>query len=125
MSPDDFMRAYEKATNAHDLAGTLALIAEDAVYLFSNHTAHVGKAAISTALQHNFRAISDETYRIEDIRWLAVSDEVAACIYSFRWIGTVDGKPVSGAGRGTSVLKKVDGGWRVAHEHLSQGKPPV
>jgi ketosteroid isomerase-like protein len=33
----------------------------------------------------------------------------------------VDGKEVSGRGRGASVLKRVDGEWRIAHEHLSQG----
>lgn len=121
MSPTEFMRAYEAATNTHDLEGTLALIADDAVYLFSDESSHVGKAAIRAALRANFDAISNETYRIHDLRWLAASDEVAACIYSFDWSGEIDGKPAGGAGRGTSVLRRVAGDWRVVHEHLSHG----
>jgi uncharacterized protein (TIGR02246 family) len=121
MSPTEFMHAYEAATNAHDLEGTLALIADDAVYLFSDQSSHVGKDAIRAVLQANFVAISNETYSIHELRWLAESDEVAACVYAFDWSGEIDGKPARGNGRGTSVLRRVDGSWRVAHEHLSSG----
>lgn len=121
MSPTEFMHAYEVATNAHDLEGTLALIADDAVYLFSDQSSHIGKDAIRIALQVNFDAISNETYRIHDLRWLAASNEVAVCIYAFDWSGEIDRKPAGGSGRGTSVLRRVDGNWHVAHEHLSRG----
>lgn len=115
------MRAYEAATNAHDLAGTLELIADDAVYLFSDQSSHIGKQAIRAALRANFDAISNETYRIHNLRWLADADGIAACIYAFDWSGEIDGKPAGGAGRGTSLLRRVGGEWRVAHEHLSRG----
>ena len=115
------MRAYETVLNAHDLVGTLALIADDAVFLFSNETSHIGKAAIAKAVGANFDAIKLETYRISGLRWLAESDDVAACVYAFHWAGEIDGHPASGSGRGTSVLRRVDGEWRVAHEHLSRG----
>ncbi len=115
------MRAYEAATNAHDLEGTIALIADDAVYLFSDQSSHFGKDAIRTVLQANFAAISNETYRISDLRWLAESGDVAVCVYAFDWSGEIAGKPASGSGRGTSVLRRVKGSWRVAHEHLSRG----
>lgn len=115
------MRAYEAATNAHDLDATLELIAGDAVYLFSDQSSHIGKEAIAKALQANFDAIKNETYRIGEPRWLAASEEVAACVYEFSWSGEIEGKPASGSGRGTSVLRCVDGKWRVSHEHLSRG----
>jgi uncharacterized protein (TIGR02246 family) len=121
VSPTEFMHAYEAATNGHDLEGTLALIADDAVYLFSDQSSHVGKDAIRAVLQANFNAIRNEAYRIHDLRWLAASEEVAACVYTFDWSGEIDGKPASGSGRGTSVLRRVDSNWRVAHEHLSKG----
>jgi uncharacterized protein (TIGR02246 family) len=121
MSPTEFMRAYEAATNAHDLDATLELIAEDAVYLFSDRSAHVGKDAIRKVLRDNFDAIRNETYRIGDPQWLAASEEIAACVYTFDWSGEIDGKPASGGGRGTTVLRRIEGNWRVAHEHLSRG----
>lgn len=43
----------------------------------------------------------------------------AVCIYTFSWRGTVDGQIASGSGRGTNVLKKIDGSWHIVHEHLS------
>lgn len=121
MSPAEFMRAYEAATNAHDLGATLELIADDAVYLFSDQTAHVGKGATGEVLRANFASIRNETYRISEPSWLASSEEIAACVYEFAWSGEIDGRPASGRGRGTSVLRRVDGNWRVAHEHLSAG----
>jgi ketosteroid isomerase-like protein len=114
MSPTEFMQMYEAATCAHDLERTLSLIAEDAVFLFSDNTAHIGKSAVKTALSNNFAAITDETYRLHGIRWIATSDNVAACIYQY-------GQPASGSGRGTSVIRREGGGWVVAHEHLSAG----
>ena len=121
MSPADFMRLYEAAANAHDLEAILNLIADDAVFLFSDGSAHIGKAAVKKAIQANFDAIKNETYRISQITWLGQSDGFAACVYGFEWSGTIEGKPAGGAGRGTTVLTRVDGNWRVVHEHLSRG----
>jgi hypothetical protein len=64
MSPAVLMRLYEAAANAHDLEAMLNLIADDALFLFSDGTAHFGKDAIRKAIQANFDAIGDEIYRI-------------------------------------------------------------
>ena len=121
MSPNEFLEQYEAATGAQDLEGTLSLIAEDAIYLFSNGTSHVGKPAIRQALASNFASIKDEIYRLNNVRWVASSDSVAVCVYEFNWSGVIDGRPASGHGRGTSAIRKVDGDWFVSHEHLSSG----
>lgn len=121
MSPDDFMRSYEAATAAHDLEATLELIAEDAVYLFSDETSHAGKAAIRAVLERNFALIEAEEYRIEGLRWLAQSEEVAVGVYTYHWKGRVRGESASGSGRGTCALRQIEGQWRVVHEHLSRG----
>jgi ketosteroid isomerase-like protein len=121
MSPAEFMRAYETVLNAHDLDGTLALIADDAVFLFSNETSHVGKAAVAVAIGANFDAIKLETYRVSGLRWLAESDDVAVCIYQYHWAGEIGGQAMIGGGRGTNVLRRDDGAWRIVHEHLSRG----
>jgi uncharacterized protein (TIGR02246 family) len=121
MSPAVLMRLYEAAANAHDLEAMLNLIADDALFLFSDGTAHFGKDAIRKAIQANFDAIGDEIYRISNLTWLGHSETIAVCVYAFEWSGTVGGKHGSGAGRGTAVLRRIDGDWRVAHEHLSRG----
>lgn len=109
MSPTEFMRAYETVTNAHDLEALLELIADDAIYLFSNQTSHIGKLAVRKAIQANFESIKDETYAIPDLMWSASSDEVAACVYEFVWSGKMNGKAASGRGRGTTVIRRVNG----------------
>ena len=121
-TPDEFMKAYERATNSHDLERTLALIAADAVYLFSDESVHVGKEAIARALKRNFDLIAGETYAIANLTWLVQSAEVAACVYDFSWSGTIRGEPAAGAGRGTTVLRRAGTTWRVVHEHLSRGR---
>lgn len=121
MSPSEFMKQYEAATCAHDLEGTLDLIAEEAIYLFSDQTSHIGKWAIRRVLNANFQNIRDEAYRLDDMRWVATSESVACCVYKFSWSGIVDGRAASGTGRGTSVIHKIDGDWFVVHEHLSPG----
>ena len=121
MSPEEFMQVYERRTNAHDMNALMDLIADDAIYLFSNRTSHIGKAAIRNAIQANFDAIDDENYRLQHLKWLANLENVAACVYEFEWSGRVNGKPASGGGRGTTVIRRVDGRWKVAHEHLSSG----
>lgn len=122
MSPDDFMRMYESATAAHDLEATLALIADEAVYLFSNQSSHFGKDEIRAVLTRNFETIKAETYEIRDLRWLVSTEEVAVGLYEYHWSGEIEGKAVSGHGRGTSVLRRSGGAWRVVHEHLSAGR---
>jgi uncharacterized protein (TIGR02246 family) len=121
MSPAEFIRSYEAAANAHDLDAIVELIAEDAVYWFSDQSAHLGKTAIRKAIAANFNAIKNERYRIENVIWLATSGEIAACVYEFYWSGEIDGRAASGDGRGTTVLRRIDGNWRIAHEHLSRG----
>ena len=119
---DEFMLAYEQATNSHDVDATLALVDERAVYLFSDESVHIGKRAVAKVLRRNFDLIRNERYSIENLTWLAKTETVAACVYDYSWSGTINGEPASGSGRGTTVLQRSNDGWKVVHEHLSRGK---
>mgnify|MGYP002683094161 CR=1 FL=1 len=119
---DDFMLAYEKATNGHDVEATLSLIADQAVYLFSDESVHIGKHAIEKVLRSNFDVIDNEKYSIDNLLWVARCDDVAACVYDYSWAGVINGEPAAGSGRGTTVLQRSQDGWKVVHEHLSRGK---
>jgi ketosteroid isomerase-like protein len=119
---DDFMLAYEQATNSHDVEATLSLIDDGAVYLFSDESVHIGKRAIEKVLRRNFDLIENEKYSIGNLIWVAKSDEVAACVHDYSWSGVINGEPASGSGRGTTVLQRSQDGWKVVHEHLSRGK---
>jgi ketosteroid isomerase-like protein len=123
MTPPAFLREYETSGRTGGVEHTLRLIDDNAVYWFSDGSAHVGKSAIERALRRNFELIKDETYRISEVVWVAQSAEIAACIYRFDWSGILRGVPASGSGRGTAVLARKGDSWVVVHEHLSKGEP--
>lgn len=112
------MRTYEAANNAHDFARLEPLIALDATYWFTDGS-YEGIIQIREAIEETFVRIQNETYEISELAWPIIEETVAVCMYRFAWRGVVNGAEKSGTGRGTNVLKKSDGVWRVAHEHLS------
>jgi uncharacterized protein (TIGR02246 family) len=121
-SPAQCMAEFEAALTKQDLDAALALLSDDVAFFYSNGSAHFGKDAIRAAIQANFDTIKNDTYVTRDHAWLAQSDAAAACIYSFAWNGTMEGKPVSGRGRGTTAFRHEPAGWRIVHEHLSAGR---
>lgn len=114
-----FVKKYEEATNSHNFNNVRPLIAPEAVYFFSNENLY-GIAEIEKAFTDTFNTIRDEVYSIRDVKWLAVSETAAVCVYNFHWVGTVDGKRKERSGRGTNALIKRDGEWLMVHEHLSK-----
>ena len=115
MRPFEFMREYETSGRTGGVERTLGLIADDAIYWFSDGSSHVGKAAIGSAIRRNLEAIKDETYRISEIVWVAQSADVAACAYRFDWSGVIEG-PAHGEveGRRVEVIEARKGSCHVA-----------
>ena len=118
MGPEDVLAAYEERINRHDFDLLAPLIAADATFWFSDGS-YSGLAAIREAFERTWAALNNDTYRLENRRWIAVGDDVAACSYRFVWTTTVEGKGLSGEGRGTTVLRRDAGRWLIAHEQLS------
>jgi ketosteroid isomerase-like protein len=114
---------FEVAANRADFDLISPLIAANAVYWFTDGSFE-GLDAIRHAFERTWATIRDETYRLEDVRWIAVSDTVATCVYRFRSEGTVDGQPFFAIGRGTNVLVRGREGWKIVHEHLSRDPAP-
>lgn len=113
-----FIQRYVDATNSHEFANVAPLLTPDAVYWF-NQRGTEGVKNIQAYFEDTWRTLPDEVYGIENVRWLAVDANSATCIYEYTFRGTHKGKPMAGRGRGTSVLVKRDGQWRIAHEHLA------
>jgi ketosteroid isomerase-like protein len=113
-----FMAQYERANNSHDIDRVLPMIAEDATYWFSDGS-YEGLGEIRGAIERTFAAIQDEVYEISDLKWVVLASEHAVCQYRFSWWGVVNGQLRSGRGRGTNVVVRQDGGWKMQHEHLS------
>lgn len=111
------LSAYVEALNTHSWDRIAPHVTEDAVFIFTEDT-FVGKAAAKAAFEKTFKLIENEVFSLHDIAWTSVTENMASCHYEFRWKGLIAGQEASGGGRGTSILRKVDGRWLIAHEHL-------
>ena len=122
MTPQDLMKAYEQALASQEWENVEPLMHEDVCVTFSSGT-FKGKDEVRKVFEHNFAAIEDEQYAIEDQHWAFVGQESAVCLYTFQWQGIIKGQPASGGGRGTSVLVNVEGTWQIVAEHLGPHAP--
>ena len=111
------LSAYVQALNTHSWDRIAPHVAADAVFIFTENT-FIGHAAAKAAFEKTFKLIENEVFSLHDIVWTVVMDDFATCHYEFRWKGLISGQEASGGGRGTSILRKVDGRWLIAHEHL-------
>ncbi|MBE7494892.1 MAG: nuclear transport factor 2 family protein [Verrucomicrobiaceae bacterium] len=111
------LSAYVEALNTHSWDQIAPHVAADAVFIFTEDT-FIGQAAAKAAFEKTFKLIENEVFSLHDIQWTAITNDVATCHYEFRWKGLISGQESSGGGRGTTILRKVDDQWLVAHEHL-------
>lgn len=114
MTPEHFVKEYEKALSSHGWEAVDHLIHEDASVTFSDGGVYKGKAEVKKAFERNFALIMSEKYSISDVCWVGKFSETAVFHINFQWEGVVNGKHVSGSGRGTSVLVKDRGKVEVA-----------
>jgi ketosteroid isomerase-like protein len=115
------MTEFTASLVRRDMRSALTLLTDGVVFFYSNGSVIIGKDAFKATMAANWQMVSDYQYSTDDSDWIVQSDTAASVIYSFTWSGTVQGKAVGGAGRGTRVFSNDGSGWRIAHEHLSTG----
>jgi ketosteroid isomerase-like protein len=118
MTLEEFVRAYEEALGTQNWMHVEPLVHKDACVTFSNGTVHKGREQVRQAFERNFSVIQDEEYAITNVHWVHRGDETAIYLFEFSWRGTIDAKPASGSGRGTSVLIRAGDKWQLLVEHL-------
>lgn len=114
-----FLEAYEKAANSCDFNKVEPLIADDAEFVFTNGI-FKGKVAIRQAFEDTWNKIKNERYSISNVQWSKKGYRNAVCRYNFKSDGIVDGKRQIYEGYGKNTLRRIDGNWRIVHEHLSK-----
>ena len=112
------MLMYEKAANSGNFDKVAPLLSDEAIFWFSDGS-YSGIENIRTAFEKTWNMSRDEEYSIRDLKWLYRDVDCAACIYEFVPKETINGKASEFRERGTNILKKSDGEWKVIHEHLS------
>lgn len=117
-SAEAALNEYLKATNTHDFDHVETVLIPGAVYFFGD-ASRVGLTEVRAYFESTWAAIPDERYWAEDTSWVADGADAAVAVYTYRWSGTLDGTPRTGAGRATNVFTRTAQGWRLTHEHLS------
>ncbi len=122
-SPQACMTEFAAALIRRDMDAALALLTIDVVLFYSNGTVIRGKEAFAAVMNAAWAVIENYKYSTLESAWLTQPDgATAAVIYSLAWSGVARGQEVGGTGRGTRIFcKAADGGWLLAHEHLSTG----
>ena len=114
---------FTAALVRRDMDAALKLLTDDVVFFYSNGSVIRGKDAFAAVMTASWQIVTDYKYTTVDSTWAVETETAASVIYAFEWSGKAGDNPVSGGGRGTRVLTKAeDGGWLIAHEHLSNGK---
>tara|TARA_R110000850_G_scaffold42454_30_gene108991 strand:- start:3918 stop:4289 length:372 start_codon:yes stop_codon:yes gene_type:complete len=118
-TPEELLKEYEQSLSAQIFENVRPLIDDNAVFWFNDGSYH-GLDLIEKAFTKTFNLIKEEKYWLTDLEWISKSDVAASCHYQFNWEGIIHGEHGSGSGRGTSVMKKIGGSWKIVHEHLSR-----
>lgn len=117
MNHEAALANYVEKINTHSWTQIAPCVTQDAVFIFTEGT-FIGHTAARAAFEKTFKLIENEVFSLHDIQWTAITNEMASCHYEFRWKGLISGQEAEGGGRGTTILRKVDGRWLIAHEHL-------
>lgn len=118
MSAQEILKKYEIDINKCNFDLLAPLISTDCKFWFTSGT-NIGLEQTRKAFEKTWSMIKDEKYWLTDVQWIAESDQVAVCTYTYNWKGLIDGKEMQGNGRGTSCFRKESDGWKIIHEHLS------
>ncbi len=116
-----FIELYIANTNTHNFKNLEPMLHPNAVYWFDENE-YTGMAAIEAAFLKAWQFVPDEVYSIKHLRWLSIDSKTAACIYVYEWEGTHHHTRLKGSGRGTNLLVKENGSWKIVHEHLNKMK---
>lgn len=122
-TPQNCTADFSAALIDRDIDLALTHLTDDVVFFYSNGSVIRGKDGFATLMTASWKIVEDYKYATLNSTWISETDVAAAVIYSFEWSGKAGGNAISGVGRGTRVLSWTPGaGWRIAHEHLSNGQ---
>ncbi|WP_017471546.1 YybH family protein [Amphibacillus jilinensis] len=119
MTYQQALDAYIEATNSHDFKQVKQILADDAVYWFTDQTCTTPDQ-IQNYFETAWTIIQEEVYQARDVKWISTDATSATCLYTYYYEGYIDGSFVSGSGRATNVfVKNSENEWKLIHEHLS------
>lgn len=118
----NYMNALEqfiKATNTHDFENVKQILHPEAIFWYADKSCATTNE-IQSYFENSWSLIKEEVYSISNVRWIAVDEETATCLYTYHYEGYINDRFVSGGGRATNIfIRDQEGTWKLIHEHLS------
>lgn len=121
-----FLNHFEALAAKEDFSLIRDLIDEHAFFRF-NDGDFVGRAAIQAAFEKTWRgdpSVKKARFYLSDIVVLSTDRATATATYTYHWEGSQGGREFKIQGRGTRVLVREGGQFRIVHEHLSRFPKP-
>ncbi|MHC5228963.1 YybH family protein [Enterococcus sp. LJL99] len=112
------LMSYIEATNSHKFDNVEKCLSSNAVYFFSDKKCQSTKD-IRSYFENAWNIIVNEKYEVSEVEWIIVTEEVATCIYNYKYSGFIENKFVEGGGKATNIFVKENSNWLLLHEHLS------
>lgn len=118
----EFLHRFEELAGHEDFSLIEEMIDEQAFFRF-NDGDFIGRAAIQGAFEKSWRGdptVKKARFYLSDIRVLSTDRSTATATYTYHWEGSQGEQQFKIRGRGTRVLVRENGRWRIVHEHLSR-----
>jgi ketosteroid isomerase-like protein len=121
-----FLHRFEALAEKEDFDIIGDFIAENACFRF-NDGDFVGRPAIRAAFEKSWRGdptVKKARFYLTDVVVLTTDLRTATVTYTYHWEGAQDGRSFAIRGRGTRVVQREGGQFRIVHEHLSRFPTP-
>ena len=116
----DFLARFEQAQGMEDFDAIIPMLHPDVLFRF-NDGDYRGIEAARGAFESTWALeVWDERYYLTDIEVLHANDHSATAMFHFHWSGVGDQGPFHIVGRGTAVLVRHEGEFKLLVEHLSR-----
>jgi ketosteroid isomerase-like protein len=121
-----FLHHFEEVAMKEDFNLLREMIDERAYFRF-NDGDFVGRQAIQAVFEKTWRGdptVKKARFYLSDIVVLTTDQASATATYTYNWEGSQGGREFKIQGRGTRVLIREGGKFRIIHEHLSRFPKP-
>ena len=121
-----FLNHFEEVALKEDFDLLEDMIDERAFFRFNDGDFR-GRAAIRAVFEKTWRgdpSVKKARFYLSDIVVLSTDQASACATYTYHWEGSQGGTAFTIQGRGTRLLVRENGRFRIVHEHLSRFPRP-
>ncbi|EGP4915547.1 DUF4440 domain-containing protein [Enterococcus faecium] len=115
----DILEDYIMRINTHDFKQVNEILTKKSLFIFTDQICSTPNE-IQNYFENAWIEIRDEVYAANEVRLLFEDNHTKVYTYIYEYSGyDCNDQYVKGKGKATNVFCKIDGSWKLVHEHLS------